>query len=262
MKKRRTKRIILLIIMLLFISSISIFAKQRNIYVGDLINIKIDTVMYDEDEIREKFQDFEIVSIDNTDTGYILTLRSFETGKKTILLDDKELEINVNSTLDEIDRDELYKGELNTESRRSFNYSYIFYLVLIIFLISTSITLIKFIIKKKKVSINIYKRFQKELKDISLEDNDCFVKMTKGLKEYLQSKYQCQIRGKTCDEIMVEISSIGQLSDILSEIKSWLTICDYYKFSGVVVAMEQRQELYTNLIALVEKIEQQKEVEV
>lgn len=263
MKRRRIRSYICIISLLVLISSVSICAEERNIYVGDLINIKVDTLLYDEEDLRDKFKDFDIVKIKDTEKGYILTLRSFETGKKIVQLDNKEIEIDVKSTLDEIDRDEPYEGELNTESKGfSFNYSYVFYFLLIIFLVAVSITLIKFIKKRKKISLNIYQCFKNEIDGISLDDHDCFVKMTLSLKNYLQSKYKCSIRGKTCDEIMSEISSITILSDSLPDIKSWLKISDYYKFSGVVVTMAQKQELLNKLIALVEKIEQAKEVEV
>ncbi|GKX32371.1 hypothetical protein SH1V18_48510 [Vallitalea longa] len=263
MKKRRIRVIFCMISLVLLISSVSILAEERDIYVGDLINIKVDTLLYDEDDLRDKFKDFEIVDIKDTEEGYILTLRSFETGKKTVKLDNKEIEIDIKSTLDEIDRDEPYEGELNTESHGfSFDYSYVFYLLLIIFLVAVSITIIKFIRKRKKISLSIYQRFKNDIDSISLEDHDCFVKMTLSLKNYLQSKYQCSIRGKTCDEIMLEISPITNLKDLLTDIKSWLKISDYYKFSGVVVTIEQKQELLNKLIALVEKIEQAKEVEV
>lgn len=263
MIKRKITLLLSLISLLLLISSMTILAEERNIYVGDLINIEVETDLYNEDDIREKFKDFEIVEIKESDKGYLVTLRSFETGKQTIQLDNKGIEIEVKSTIDEIDKDGIYEGDSNTQNYGfSFNYSYIFYVLIIIFLVTGSISLWKLLKRKKTISVSAFRRFQNEVDAISLEDRKCFVTMTLELKNYLQSKYSCSIRGKTCNEIIAEISSITILEPFIPDIRSWLQMSDYYKFTGVVVTIEQKQELLEKLIELVEKIEQAKEVEV
>ncbi|GMQ55890.1 hypothetical protein AN1V17_02820 [Vallitalea sediminicola] len=263
MIKRKITLVLSLISLLLLISSMTILAEERNIYVGDLINIEVETDLYNEDDIREKFKDFEIVVIKEIDKGYLVTLRTFETGKQTIHLDNKEIEIEVKSTKDEIDKDGIYEGDSNTQNYGfSFKYSYVFYVLIIIFLITGSISLWKLLKRRKSISVSAFRRFKNEVDAISLEDRKCFVLMTLELKNYLQSKYSCSIRGKTCNEIIAEISSITVLEPFIPDIRSWLQMSDYYKFTGVVVTIEQKQELLEKLIELVEKIEQAKEVEV
>ncbi|MCT4688180.1 hypothetical protein [Vallitalea sp.] len=263
MRKKKVAFLISLISLLLLITSMTILAEERSIYVGDLIKIEIETNSYSEDDIRAKFKDFEIVDINNTDKGYLLTFRSFETGKKTIQLDNNVIELDIKSTLDEIDRDSIYEGDGGTKSYGfSFNYSYIFYLLTAIFLIMGCISLWQYIKRRKTSLVSAFVAFKKATDEISLEERDCFVIMTLNLKNYLQTKYSCSIRGKTCNEIIIEISSINVLESFIPNIKSWLQMCDYYKFTGVVVTTEQKQELLIRLVELVEKIEQVKEVEV
>lgn len=263
MKKRKVIFLINLISLLLLVSSMTISAEERSIYVGDLIKIEIETNLYSEDDIRDKFKDFEIVDIKDTDKGYLLTLRSFETGKKTIQIDNNEIEIEIKSTLEEIDRDKIYEGDEGTRSYGfSFNYSYIFYLLIGIFLITGCISLWQYIKRRKTGPASAFIVFKKAIDEISLEERDCFVTMTLNLKNYLQTKYSCSIRGKTCKEIIAEISSITVLEPFIPDIKSWLQMCDYYKFTGVAVTTEQKQELLIRLVEIVEKIEQAKEVEV
>jgi len=71
-------------------------AEERNIYVGDLIELKVITHAFSEEEMRERFSEFEIVALESKTDGYLLTLRTFETGEKTVQLGDKEIVIHVN----------------------------------------------------------------------------------------------------------------------------------------------------------------------
>lgn len=262
MKKQKIIPFLLFISLFLFISSIHVMAEERSIYVGDLINIKVSTVQFTEDELREKFKDFEIVDIKNNDGSYLITLRSFETGEKTVQLGDKKIEIIVKSTLDELKQENIFEGDLSTENAGfSLNFNYVFYILVIIFLVTVSINLWRFIKKRKTSLISTYEHFINETNSIILDD-DCFVKMTLSLKQYLESTYVCSIRGKTSDEIISEIRRIPDLQSSIDITSSWLKKCDYYKFTGVSVLREEKQELLRELVELVKKIREAKEVEV
>ena len=85
-------------------------ATERNIYVGDLIELKITTEVLTEDEVREKFRDFEIVDLKTVSDGFLITIRTFEAGEKIINIGSSEIVITVKSTLEEIDRSEPFEG--------------------------------------------------------------------------------------------------------------------------------------------------------
>jgi len=266
MKKQKILPFLLCIVLFLFISSRAVWAEERSIFVGDLINIKVSTVQFTEDELREKFKDFEIVNIKNDEDGYLITLRSFETGEKKVQLGNKEIEIVVKSTLDEVEQEEIFEGDLNTEEAGlSLNFNDVFYILLTIFLSTALINLWRFIKKRKISLISTYQHFINETNNITLNDKECFVKMTVSLKGYLESSYSCCIRGKTSTEIIGEIRCIPDLQSSLTAISSWLKKCDFYKFTGVIVSRDEKQEILKELVEIVEmieKIQEAKEVEV
>ncbi|MCT4545334.1 MAG: hypothetical protein N4A63_17510 [Vallitalea sp.] len=261
MKKGKIKLITLCISLLLLISSSHVLAEQRSIFVGDLINIKVITNEYTEDELKDKFNDFEVVDIKTETDGYTVTIRTFEVGKKTIKIDNKEIEIEVKSTLKEIQEDGVYDGDLNIkENKFSFEFKYVLYILICIFIISIIILLYRIIKRRRKKELTAYKYFINQTKNIILNNHECFVEMTRLFKQYLESTYSCSIKGKTCNEIIVEISQIQPLQIILSEVEEWLRKSDYYKFTGIKALMEQKQELLEELIVIVNKIEEIKEV--
>lgn len=234
--------------------------EERSIYVGDLIEIRITSQQFSEEELREKFNDFEIVTLEKILDGYLLTLRTFETGEKTILLGDKEIIIAVKSTLDEIEQTGVFEGDLTPEDPGfSPDWRVVAGITALLLLSSGGILLTKYLQKRKAASLTPWQRFLKGLDAISLEDKDAFVHMTFCLKEYLESTFLFRIRGKTTSEIMKELYCIPELQVKLPGIQTWLEESDYLKFSGAIVPGTKRQELLTTLKNLVEKMEASKE---
>jgi len=253
-KRKISVSAVILSLFLLFASGL-VLAEERSIFVGDIIEIKIITSDFDSDKIREKFKDFEIVSLVEEDYGYRVSIRTFETGEKKILLGDKEIIINVKSTLEEIEREGIFEGSLNPEKPRfNIEWRYIFYLLLIISFLSGGITLWGYINNRRKSSISPYGRFLTQAEDISENDNSYFVRLTLCFKEFLESICSCRIRGKTTSEIVNEINGIPTLQAYIPDIKEWMEESDSIKFSGTVVSNERKEALYKNLKELVTKI--------
>lgn len=263
MKKSKISLLLIMLSLFFVISSSSILAEVRNIYVGDLIELKIQGEDLTLDELKDKFKDFEIVNVSDISNGYLLTIRSFEPGEKIIMLGDKEIKIVVKSILNEIEREEVYEGDLNPQEAGFYlQWKYVLFALFGIFLITIGANLWLFFRKKKAASLKPYQRFIKELSDLSLEQNDYLVRLTICFKEYLESTYKFHIRGKTSTEIINEISHIPNLCEKLPAIKSWLQENDYYKFSGTNAPLPKKMELTGNLQELVGSIEQTKEVEI
>ena len=111
----KSKLTLFLFIWFLLMPLSHVLAEERNIYVGDLIELKVTTQAFSQEELREKFSDFEIVSLENKPDGYLLTLRTFETGEKIVHLGDKEIIIHVQSTLDLYDRTGVFEGSTDVQ---------------------------------------------------------------------------------------------------------------------------------------------------
>ena len=234
--------------MLLLIFSVlpmQIFAESRNIYIGDLIEIKVITKEFSRSELEEKFKDFEIVSINEDREGFLITLRTFETGEKKIQLGDKEIIIDVKSTLDEIQRDDVFEGSLDPEEAGfCVEWRYVFYLLLAIMMVSGYINFRKYLSKRKILTMTPFERFILQIDSTSLDDDEFFVKLTAVFKEYIESTYSCHIRGKTSSELVNAISGLPGLCEDLSAIRSWLTESDRLKFTGIKVSKRKGRLLF------------------
>lgn len=257
MKKYRVTTFLISFVLLLVFSSSRVLAEERSLFVGDLIEIKIESVEFTADELRDKFKDFEIVDLKDATDGYLITLRSFEVGEKTIQLGNKQVIITIKSTLDELKRDEVFEGDLSPQKAGFFvQWKYVFYILIIVVIFTGGFSLWLFLIRKKVTLLSSYRNFANKVDKISLDDRECFVKMTLFFKEYLEAKYSICISGKTSTEIISEIDYVSDLQLVLSDIQKWLKESDYYKFAGVVAPIDRKQILLNEIKELVRKIEE------
>lgn len=258
---RKIKRTLLLLIISVFLVMVSVHAyadEKRSIFVGDLIQLKIQSRELSLDELKDRFKDFEIVDVTDISEGYLVTLRSFETGEKTVQLGDKEITIVIKSTLDELKRDEIFEGDTRVQNAGFYiQWKYVFCGLVIVFLLSGGISVFIFLKKrKKKLSVDPYQKLINGLNSIPLERDDYCVWLTLCFKDYIESKYFLGIRGKTSEEIIGEISSVPNLHGSLPALETWLKECDYYKFSGNTAATDKKLEFMNRLKELVAKIEE------
>lgn len=255
MKRRLTLFLFILFFLFSFVHTLAL-AEERNIYVGDLIELKITTQVFSEEELREKFSDFEIVALEKKPDGYQLTLRTFETGEKAVQLGDKEIIIHVQSTLEQFDRTDVFEGNPAVKSPVfSPDWRFVAGLAALLFLISGGILLGKTLQKRKLSRLTPLQKFMKAVNIVSLEDKDAFVQLTFCLKAYLESSFSIRIRGKTSTEILKELTPRSEVQEKLPEIRSWLQECDFLKFSGKEGSREKRQELFLGLKTLAETID-------
>jgi hypothetical protein len=231
MKKQKIVLSFLIILSLFFIVSSGALAEKRNIYIGDLIQIKVETLEFTQEELREKFKDFEIVEMEGNKDGFVITLRSFEAGEKKVQLGNKEIVIDVKSVLKDKKRVGIYEGDSSVEEgSSSFDIQYVFYVLAGIFVLTGGINLWKLLRKRKPAIKSPYQHFTSQMESISADDGSFLVKLTFYLKEYIESRYSLRIRGKTSSEIIAEISNLKGLAGHLPAIRHWLNQCDLYKF--------------------------------
>lgn len=231
-------------------------ADSRNIYVGDIITLEITSEKFSEEELRQKFADFEIIEIKRKPDRYLLSIRIFDTGERTVLLGDKEVVINVASTLNDIHRDDIFEGEAEIlKAGIPFRWRVIFYIAASIFVLSGGFILVKYLKKRKTRTESPYQLFLRRSAALSEADDNYFVNLTFCFKEYLESLYKCRIIGKTSAEIVSELKEIPVLDAERSDIRTWLSECDILKFSGAEVSSDDKHRHYEGLLSLVEKIE-------
>lgn len=249
-----------IVLMLLWVCvPVSAFTENRNIYVGDIITLEITSLQFSEDELREKFQNFEIIEIEKRENGYLLSIRTFDVGEWTISLGSTEIVINVESTLNDIDREDVFEGDADIiiNPGFSFHWRIIFYVAAGIFVLSGCFMIIRAINIKKTKKMSSYQLFIQRSGSLATENDNYFVDLTFYFKEYLESLYKCRIIGKTSKEILSELHEIPALDSdtVLSDIGQWLTECDMLKFSGVGVSSDEKSQVYKYLLNIVEKIE-------
>ena len=210
-------------------------------------------------KIRDRFKDFEITELKKIPEAPDYN-EEFDVGEKTVNLGDSEIIITVKSTLEEIDRNELFDGSLSTESEGfMLNLNYLFYAAVIAFFTSGGLLVVHYIKKKRDLKLTPYERFNKRLCQISPEERDLLVKLTMYFKEYLEQKFSLCIRGKTSTEITGEISTVGELRPLTGRIRNWLNESDYFKFSGYAAIKDKKQELLSVLREIVSEIERTNE---
>jgi hypothetical protein len=119
-----------LIIYLIICSVVPVIAnsKSRDLYIGDVLELEITTSDFSESQIRNKFKEFEIIDLKKIEKGYLLKIRSFKPGEKEVRLGDKLLKIQVNSTLNQYEREQVFEGELEVKkAENTVFYQYLFY---------------------------------------------------------------------------------------------------------------------------------------
>ncbi|TYQ16878.1 UNVERIFIED_CONTAM: hypothetical protein Cloal_3454 [Acetivibrio alkalicellulosi] len=261
MKKIRI--ILMLILIALFlIPSVGAMENKRSIFIGDIIELKVTSQNITVDELKNRFEEFDIVDIKDDGNSFLISVRSFEPGEKIVQIGDKEVAVNIKSTLDQIDRNDIFEGDLSVKKARgSIGFTYALYALTFIFLVTGIINLFIFFKRKKRVLLSPYQLFINKSKSFSLDSDDYLVKLTESFKEYIENTNSCLIKGKTSLELINEISDMPYIKPILHEITQWLNKSDIFKFSGVAVSIEDHKELLEKLIYIVDKIENAKEVE-
>ena len=259
----RVKKIIyalFALMLLLKVAPIRVFAETRNIYVVDIITLKIESREFSAEELTEKFKGFEVVELKDDSGGYAISLRTFESGEYKISLGSQEIIITVQSTLDDIQREELFEGDSRvTEPGFLFHWRILFCIFTSISVLSGGFILVKIFMNRKIKMQTPIQLFLSCSGSLSVENDNYFVYLTYYFKEYIGSLYQCRIIGKTSAEIISELKEIQVLKNMLAEIQEWLTVCDRFKFTGVKVSSEEKQGYYNkkeNLPTRLSKVEQ------
>ena len=218
----------------------------RSIYIGDIISLELKYTdiwgaRINADELRERFGAFETVDLKETPDGWLLSLRTFETGEHIINIGGTEIIIEVRSTLTDIDKSGLFEpGAYVLGPGFYFRWRPALFIALTVFGLSGCYILVKFILKKKEKALSPRMLFYKRSGALSDGDALFFVRLTFYFKEYIEGVYGRRIIGKTSKEITDELRTIPGLAGDLAPVGEWLAICDRYKFTGMETTAEQK----------------------
>jgi len=257
-----TKKIICLLALCLSFAIMPsrVLAEERNIYIGDIITLQITPQKLSAEEIAAEFRDFEIIEIKEENGVYFVSLRTFDTGEYKIYLGGREISINVRSTLEDINRDDIFEGEKRVAEPGVIIYWRIFFCIFAgIFILSGGFFLFKKIIGKKINAPEPLRLFLSRSGSIPEKDENYFVELTYHFKRYLEELYKFKIVGKTSVEIVNELKTIKAFENILPDIRDWLAECDRMKFTGIRTPIEEKRGHYIKLCDLAQKINMQKE---
>ena len=235
----------------------------RKLYIGDIITLEIAAPGFSEEEMRQIFHEFEILDLakrnKNEPYHYRLSLRSFDVGERILHIGDKEIIIEVTSTLEDIRREDIYDGgaAVVKPGFRGMQLQIMFCFAAGVFVLSGG-----FILYKKRRNAGIiperaYQLFLHRAARLSTAGEGFLVELTFYFKEYLESlrNRPKRIIGKTSTEIIMELASSPFSADMLFDIQQWLAECDRLKFTGVEASIEDKNRQYEWLLRIVDAIE-------
>lgn len=273
MKKK--KIFVMLVIAISLFTLATGFAETRNIYIGDIIQLKIASSDFSKTEIEAVFKDFEIVAYKEVSDGVELKVQCFDVGEKRLKLGEQEIVITIASTLKDISRDDIFESKQGVVEAGLLTSPYIvLYIFAGLFVLSSGLYFLRKMPKKIPAPLTALKQFEKDMSCLKVEDQNYLVEMTLILKSYLGVKFlkrnneldkdgeqsvdnerDGELMGLTTSETLKVLSRVGFLSVHIKAIQTWLDKCDYIKFSGQVITAEEKENQRLQLRLLVETLE-------
>lgn len=244
------------ILALMFIFNINSFAEGRSIYIGDQIVLEINDATISEEDIREAFEDFRLVEIEDRSDGYKITLSPESVGSHEINLNNQKIIIDVKSTLDEIQRDTIFEKELNTG--RSFDRRIIYVLLSVssvVLLASHGIWFIKMFKKDAERQYTPYEIFIKMFDDKHKLDKHLLGELTKASKSYLSQKTGTLLIGLTTSQLE-QVEEMKEIDEIkIRPYFDWLKECDDMKYKGDGLLEQEIVEMKQRLQTIIDDLE-------
>lgn len=204
---------------------------DRNLYIGDLVAIEIGSDTVSDTEIHEAFTGFDVVDVIRSEGMISVTLRTLTTGSFETTLEGQEIVIQVNSTLVDIPRDDIFESQPQVSSRSlSLIMIAIFLVSVLVCVVSSTVLLIKGVKKRNKKTKSAYDVFMENLSSMDLSRHTSVGEMTKALKIYLSYETGLQLIGLTTDELMNTYKT--PTSELEDRLFDWLRLADVIKYTG------------------------------
>lgn len=261
MRKLRKYMIGLIICVLLFSQYIYGESTDRPIYIGDIIELEMDDTYYTNDEIMEAFSAFEIVSLEKIGDQYRLKIRQFEPGAYEVILGTDIINISVASTLDTMDQEGIIASDFKLEEAGWITPWYIIIVGLASLFILAIFMMIKTSIRhKKQTNLTPKALIYHIIKTLDVEQEDYIQHLSFAYKDYLYNQMGYLVQGLTTKEIMIELKAKQIPEVFIKANRQWFMSCDHYKYTKEIADISQKTTLKNQLITLVDRVDEEKEV--
>lgn len=233
-------------------------SEPRHIYIGDVVEIEIATDQVSEKDILTAFESFEIVQIESRDVGYQVSIMTMRPDTYEIVLAGQSIVIEVKSTLETIERQDIFEAEIPETSVTSLlPIGFVFGVSLIVTVLSLALLLKDKLKKQKEVEGTAFEKFVDQVQGADDPTSDYFGQLTRSFKAYLSMVTSKPLEGLTSEEVVVEIAMDQSLCGHSQAIGEWLNECDQIKYQKNTKSMNQGYgvTMKEKLISLVEHVE-------
>lgn len=242
------------LIALLFII-VTFLSYSKEYYIGDKIKFKIETDK-PESKVKEAFKEFEIEKIEKQDNGYVVTVSTFTTGKKKIVIDKNKFELDIKSTIDTKDNkiaEDLDENGTNliNEKINVIPYTLIIIIAVLIFICCLVVIIIKFY---KKINKNPYAVLEREIE--TAKKGDYFMEAVISFKNYIEKKSKVKISDKTTAESEEELKKWILSYEEITIIADIMKSADNYKFMQIEYNGEIIEKHSKKIMEVARKIEE------
>ena len=230
-------------------------SQTRKIYPGDIVRLELEGENLTPEEVGEAFAAFDIVELREAGGKIHIAVRTFEPGEHRARLRSREIVVEVASTLEDIDRDDVFEGGTAVrEAGIRFHWRILFGAAAAVFALSGGALLFRAVGRRNTKPPDPYELFLQRAGALDAESGAYLPELTRHFKTYLESLYPCRIAGKTTAETLDELRKFPPLAPVLPELADWFAECDILKFSGAAVPAGMRRELGERLLRLAGKI--------
>ena len=257
----RHKAIIIMAVITLCIINLQVVsAEERPIYVGDIIELSIDSQVYSLPEIELAFEDFEIIDISQQEDVYLIKIRSFDIGEHQVNLGNSEIMIHIASLLLD-DKTELLPADLEIDKPWPIvPWTVIKYIAMIIILSCVVLLIILKFKNRTKKPLSNYQRFKIDIEALKTTNDDYANGLTHIFMDYTAKQLDKNLQGLTSQECLSVVKDLSQVEESYDFLCLWLNKCDVFKYSKDKANEEAKLKLKKELLAIVESIEKHSEV--
>ena len=253
--------VIITFISLIILSMGMINGEERPIYVGDIIELTIDSSTHSISDVESAFEDFEIIELSKDEDKYLLKIRSFEVREQRVILGNTELVISISTLLSE-DDNELKVGNVDLEkSGLALPWTIVKFILLGLSIIGLTALLLLLIRDRPRKPISNYDQLINQVTLLGIENEDYAYRLTRLFKIYLSKIFNESLTGLTSIELVNRISKAEKMKEYMVMIEKWLNKCDTYKYSKDKASVETKKILKEDLLFIVTSINEKCEVE-
>lgn len=236
-------------------------AGERPLYIGDVVELSIDANRHTQRSIEAAFSDMEIIDLVRQGDVFNLSIKVNEIGRQTVLLEDQEIVFEVTSTLEVIDRDQIFTGDLRPhEGGWVIYYGFLIYGLLGLMVIQ-GLEIIWRLFKKRRQEKQVTsKTITETLQELPLSAENYVVMLGHALKGYLGEVYKKQTQGMTNRELASWLKGLTLTEETQMKVINWLEMSGQYIYTDKVSDEASNRLLFEELLKILETVENEVEV--